>query len=281
MLLRLNYEIIVDSCCDMTPQLKKRLGVISVPLTIRLGQKEFTDDSSLDLAGFMSEMKACAEKAGSASPTPLFYQEAIEKAQDSFVVTLSDKVSGSYASAVIGKTFAEENGVTGVHVFNSKSASAGEVLVAVKIRELLQNGMSREHIIQTVTQFIDGMKTYCALDRCDNLLKNGRLNKITERLLTILNLKLVMGSDSDGNFALYGKVRGKNQMSEKLIALIKDSGKKTDGESIVITHCNNPGLASQLASDIERLFRFKEIFIVPAGGVSSIYLDDQGVAMAF
>lgn len=277
----MNCEIIVDSCCDMTPQLKKRLGVVSVPLTMRLGQKEFTDDSSLDLAGFMSEMKACKESVGSASPATVLYQEAMEKAQNSFVVTLSGNVSGSYASAMVGKTFAQENGICDAHIFDSKSASAGEVLVAIKIRELLQKGMAKENIIQAVNRFIESMKTYCALDKCDNLLKNGRLNRVTERLLTVLNLKLILGADGNGNFAMYAKVRGKNQIIEKLTSLIKDSGKKTDGENLVITHCNNPSLAGQLASAIEQMFRFKEIFIIPAGGISSVYLDDKGIAMAF
>lgn len=279
--LLLNCEIIADSCCDMTPQLKERLGIVSVPLTMRLGQKEFTDDSSLDIAGFMAEMKACKESVGSASPATVLYQEAMEKAQNSFVVTLSGNVSGSYASAMVGKAFAQENGIYDTHIFDSKSASAGEVLVAIKIRELLQKGMTKENIIQAVNRFIENMKTYCALDRCDNLLKNGRLNRVTERLLAVLNLKLILGSDGNGNFAMYAKVRGKNQMIDKLTSFIKDSGKKTDGENLVITHCNNPGLAGQLAASIEQMFRFKEIFIIPAGGISSVYLDDKGIAMAF
>lgn len=277
----MKYRIIVDSCCDLTPQLKEKMGILSVPLTMRLGDQEYVDDESFNIYDFMDNMKACSEKVGSASPAPIFYQDAIENAKNSFVVTLSGKVSGSYANAMIGKTFAEENGATDAHVFDSQSASAGEVLVAVKIWEQLQKGMDKNYIIQTVNQFIENMKTYCALEKCDNLFKNGRLSRVTERLITVLNLKLIMGADGDGNFALYAKVRGKDQMLKKLISLIKDSGKKTEGENLVITHCNNPALAEQLASDIKRQFRFKEIFVIPAGGISSIYLDDKGVAMAF
>lgn len=58
----MEHKIIADSCCDMTPQLRERLGVVSVPLFIRLGEKEFIDDSTLDLDGFIDEMKYCTEK---------------------------------------------------------------------------------------------------------------------------------------------------------------------------------------------------------------------------
>ena len=64
----MDYKIIVDSCCDMTQQLKERLGVIQIPLTMRLGEKEFVDDDSLCIETFMSEMVACKEKMGSAAP---------------------------------------------------------------------------------------------------------------------------------------------------------------------------------------------------------------------
>lgn len=277
----MDYKIIVDSCCDMTPDLKARLGVTQIPLTMRLGNKEFVDDDSLDLDLFMSEMKACEEKVGSASPTPYLYQEAIENAGQSFVVTLSGRLSGSFNSAVMGSNFAKESKEVDTHVFDSKSASSGEVLIAIKIWELIQTGMCAGSIIKEMNQFIDHMKTYFVLENYDNLRKNGRLGKVAGTLANILNMKLLMGADGDGNIALYAKPRGVNQMLDRLISLIKDSGKKTNGENIVISHCNNPDLAERLSDVIRRQFSFKEIFIVPSGGLSSLYTDDKGIVMAF
>lgn len=277
----MKYGIIVDSCCDMTSQLAGQLGVTTVPLIMRLGQKEFIDDDALDLPGFMAEMKACKEKVGSASPPPISFTKAMMAAGRSFVVTLSSQISGAYSSAEIGKMYAKENGVTDVHVFDSKSASAGQLLIAVKIRELLAHGQPREQIIKSVNHFIDGMKTYFVLERYDNLLKNGRLNKITEKIISIMNIKLIMGSDKTGNIALYAKPRGTKQMLEKMTSFIAKSGKSTSGEKMVISHCNNLPLAKQLSNMIKQKFDFKEILIVPTRGISSLYADDKGIVMAF
>jgi DegV family protein with EDD domain len=274
-------KIIVDSCCDITPPLAERLGAVTVPLTMRLGTKEFRDDHTLDLPGFMREMAASSEKAASASPPPTSFKEAIESAGRSFVVTLSSKLSGSYASAELGRASAEENARVDTHVFDSKSASAGETLVALKIRELLSNGLPKEQLISAVNGFIDGMKTYFVLERYDNLLKNGRLNRITERIISVLNIKLVMGSDGDGRIALYAKPRGTKQMLEKLVSLIRSSEKPTSGESMVISHCNNPGLAELLSGAVKKHFDFKEVLIVPTRGISSMYADEKGIVMAF
>lgn len=59
----MNCKIIADSCCDMTLQLKERLGITSVPLTMMLGDKSFTDDETLNLPGFIEEMKNCLKSS--------------------------------------------------------------------------------------------------------------------------------------------------------------------------------------------------------------------------
>jgi len=278
----MEYKIIVDSCCDMTPELAERLGVSSVvPMTMMLGDKEFVDDDSLDLPGFMAEMKACKERVSSASPPPIAFMEAIESAIHSFVVTISSQLSGSYANAELGKQFAEENGATDTHVFDSKSASAGEILVAIKLRELLSKGLPKDQIINTINQFIDSMKTYFVLERYENLIKNGRLNKVTGKIVQLMNVKLIMGADGEGNIKLFAKPRGTEQMLEKIISFIKSTDRPTNGESMVICHCNNLPLAKQLSNAINRQFNFKEILIIPTKGTISLYADDKGIVMAF
>jgi len=277
----MNYKIIVDSCCDMTPELEERLGVTSIPMTVMLGSKEYIDDETLDLPKFLEDMKSCTEKVSSASPPPYAFKDAIETAIHSFVVTISSQLSGSYANAELGKALAEENGETDTHVFDTKSASAGEVLIAVKLRELLSNGLSRDQIIKSINTFIANMKTYFVLERYENLIKNGRLSKVTGKIVNILNFKMIMGSDGEGNIQLFAKPRGTNQMLEKIISFIKSSGRPTNGENMVICHCNNSHLAKQLSALVKQHFNFKEIFIVPVKGTIALYADDKGIVMAF
>jgi DegV family protein with EDD domain len=277
----MKFGIIVDSCCDMTPDMKAAMDILSVPLTMRLGQKEYSDDETLDYPAYMADMKACMEKVGSASPSPYLYARAMAEKGSSFVITLSSQLSGSYSSALVGKTMAEEKGGVDTHIIDSKSASAGQTLVALKLHELLSQVLTKEEIIQAVNRFVDNMKTYFVLERYDNLQKNGRLNKITGSIANFLNLKLIMGSDGHGNIALYAKPRGTVKMLEKLLTFIEESGKGVAGENVVISHCNNPTLAQRLADAIKERFHFSKIHIVPTGGLSSLYADDQGIIMAF
>lgn len=276
----MEYKIIADSCCDLTPQLKQQLGVTTVPLTLILGDTAFVDDDTLDLVDYMDKMKNYSGKIGSACPSPGMYKDTFVGNHVSFAVTLSSNLSGSYASANMGKTLAEEEGAD-VHVFDSKSASAGQLLLAVKIRKMIDAGMHKSKIITSIESFIQEMKTYFVLDNLDNLVKNGRMNKIAGKLISVLHIKPIMGSDGDGNIALYSHARGQKQIVEKLLHFIEKSGRSTDGESMVITHCNNSGLADMLLSAIRTRFHFNEILVVPTRGLSSMYANDKGIVMAF
>jgi DegV family protein with EDD domain len=274
-------NIIVDSCCDMSDSMKKEMNITVVPLIMMLGEREFVDDETLHLANFMKAMKACKDKVGSASPSPYLYACAIKEKNCSFVVTLSGQLSGSYSNAILGKSMAEENNEVSTYVFDSKSASAGQTLIVLKLHKLLSQGLPKEEIISTIHHFIDNMKTYFVLERYDNLQKNGRLNRLTGNIAHILNMRLIMGADGNGNIALFDKPRGTTRMIEKLLSFIEKSGKDTSGENIVISHCSNPTLARRLADAIRKKFSFSNIFIVPTGGVSSLYADEKGIILAF
>ncbi|MDL2218524.1 DegV family protein [Christensenellaceae bacterium OttesenSCG-928-M15] len=274
-------QIIVDSCCDMPPEMKRKMGIISVPLTMMLGEREFRDDETLNIDEFMTLVKQYSGKTGSASPAPYLYQDAIESADTAYVVTLSNKLSGSYSHAVIGNNEAVENGAASACIFDSKSASAGETLTAIKIHELIAADTPKEQIAEIMHRFIDSMKTYFVLENYDNLQKNGRLSKVTGSLIQMLNIRLVMGADGKGEIALFEKCRGIRRVLGQLLSLIESSGKETQGENLVISHCNNRAMAEQLGALIQDRFNFKKIYVVPTGGLSSLYADDKGIVMAF
>ncbi len=277
----MNHKIIADSGCDLTPQMKKEMNISMVPLTMNLGEQEFTDNEKLNLSHFLTKMKTNTKKTGSAAPSASAYQEEIEKADSSFVITLSSQLSGSYSSALAGKSMAEESGHTDAYIIDSKSASAGETLISLKLHELISLNFPKEKIIQTIEHFIDNMKTYFVLENHDNLQKNGRLGKLTGTIIRLLNIKLIMGSDGKGSITLFKKARGLSSMITELLKLIENSGKQTKGENLVISHCDNLNLAKQLSEEIQKRFNFKKIWLVPTGGLCSLYADHKGIILAF
>lgn len=257
------------------------MGITSVPLTMIIGDQEYCDDDSLDIANFVDQVKSFKGKVTSASPSPYSYAEAIGDSKDAFVVTLSQKLSGSYANAVLGNRETVECGGKPACVLDSKTAAAGETLIAIKLHELINANLPTDTIVSTIHQFINNMKTYFVLENYTNLQNNGRLSKVTGTLISMLNIRLIMGADGNGEIMLFQKCRGFKQMISHMLFLIESSGKDTLNENLVISHCNNHKLATLLKEHIEDRFHFKKIYVVPMGGLSSMYVDDQGVVFAF
>ena len=275
----MKYTLVADSSCDLTDELRAEWEVKSVPLTLTLGEDSYIDDENLDLPDFMVRMHACKSRVGSAAPAPGLYAEAFGK-DNAFAVTLSSSLSGSYASAMSGKEIAEEAGAS-VHVFDSHSAAAAEVLIVMKIRKFIQEGLERSEIIHKVESFIKTMSTFFVLDNIDNLYKNGRLNRITATIINTLHIRPIMGADREGNISLVSHVQGWKQVVKKLADTIEHTGRDTAGQSLVITHCNNPTLADELRAEIARRYRFSEILVLPTRGLSSLHANEKGVIMAF
>lgn len=280
-----NYIIIGDSCCDYTDD--GALGFITrVPLTIELGDKEFTDDSALDTDVLLREMSACAKAPKSACPAPLAFAEAIGSHKDAYIVTLSDKVSGTYNSAVLGANMAKEmQPGLNVHVFNSHSAAAGEIAVCCKIKELAEQGLEFDEVVKRTESYISDFTTFFVLETLDVFRKNGRLSHIQAIATAALRIKLIMGADDEGAIVIRGKALSMTRALGGLVTQIKaryDKLSKLGHERLYITHCACKERAEALkAAILEKCPAVKEVLICRAGGISTMYANAGGVIVGF
>ena len=195
-----------------------------------------------------------------------------------YAVTLSAELSGSYNSAVLGMNlYHEEHGEKNIHVFNSCSASIGETLIALKIRECEEQGMTYEQVIETVEAYIESQHTYFVLETLDTLRKNGRLTGIRALVATALNIKPVMGATPEGTIYQIGQGRGMKKalgkMAESVLAEMSDPQNKI----LAISHCNCPERAEAVKEQLVKHATFKDVIVVDTAGISSMYANDGGI----
>ncbi len=275
----MDYKIVADSGCDLTPELKKETAVETVPLTMSLGNETYVDDESLDVGRFMASMHASRHQPKSSCPSPYDFMEKCDKGKTNFIVTLSSKLSGSYASASMARSMLEEQGVYS-YVFDSKSASAGQLLIVKKLHELIAAGIGRLDIIKRIEEFIDNMKTVFVLENLDNLVKNGRMSKVTGIIAGALNIKLLLKSDGHGEIALYSKARGIQNSIIKLAETIGDMCADTADRILAVTHCNSRHI-DLFKGLIKERYSFKDILVAPTKGLTGMYANDGGIIVAF
>ncbi|MBO6214317.1 MAG: DegV family EDD domain-containing protein, partial [Lachnospiraceae bacterium] len=162
---------------------------------------------------------------------------------------------------------------------DSKSASIGETLIAMKVAELEEEGKSFEEVVSETEKYIASQHTFFCLETLEHLRKAGRLSNLKAMIAGTLNIKPVMGSTDEGDICQLAQARGMNRALEKMADCMKNVTDNCSERILAISHCNAPQIANKLKEYVEKAANFKDIFIVDTAGISSLYAADGGVIM--
>lgn len=278
----MSFSIIVDSCCDLTPEMRADPVFRSIPLTIRVGGKDYVDDQSLDTSLLIYAMDQSQDASSSSCPSPGDYLDAYRQAEgDIYVITLSALLSGSHNSAWQARQmFLEEQPERNIQVFNSCSASAGEVLLAQKVYELAKAGMPFDQVVAQAERTVKDTNTLFVLENLDNLKKNGRLTRVQAMLTGALRIKLIMGSTPEGEICKHGQALSIKQALAKIVDIMA-MDERHIGKMLYIAQCLCPDRAQQLWELAKKSCQFAGVVITATRGLSSYYANSGGVIVAY
>ena len=278
----MSYKVVIDSCGELLDEWKQDPRFESVALTLSVDGVNIIDDETFDQADFLKRVAECPECPKSACPSPERYMRAFDcEAEHVYAVTLSAELSGSYNSAVLGKNLLQEDHPDRqIHIFNSKSASVGQTLIAMKIQECEEVGLPFEQVIETVDAYIEQQHTFFVLDNLETLRKNGRLSKVKALVASALKIKPVMGSTEEGAICQLDQARGINKALVKMAQAIVEKTADSEQKVLAISHCNCHERAILLKNALEERMPMKKIVILDTAGVSSMYANDGGVIVA-
>ncbi|MBQ0059958.1 MAG: DegV family protein [Lachnospiraceae bacterium] len=276
----MGYKIVLDSGGEMTESMRKSGKVEMVPLILEIGEETIVDNgilSQIDIVNRIAQAKDCPKTA---CPSPETYRQACDcDAERVYVVTLSAKLSGSYQSAMTGKMMLEEErDDIQVYVFNSRSASIGETLIALKIEELEEQGLGFEEVVKETEAYIDEMRTFFVVDNLETLRKNGRLSLLKCAAATFLKIKPICASTPDGEIEQIDQARGIKRAMEKMADYATHHGRdKNNRLGISFVNCRER--AEGLKGVILEKLKVKDTLVEETGGLSTVYANDGGVIM--
>ncbi len=284
----MNYKIVVDSCCDLTEEMKSWDNLTVVPLTLEIGEYKIQDDSEFNQDDFVSRVSKYSGIPKSACPSPDAFANACEGDEENvFIITITDKLSGCFNSAVQGKgLFEEDNESSGknIHIFNSLATSGLETLMAYKIKELADSGKEFDEIVSEVEDYcVNSCGLYFCLESLDALKGNGRLFNLAAKVIEALRVKLICKRTSYGNIEKAGHDLTVNRALKKIAELIKKDcdGKDLSNKTVIISHVCCEDKAKQLKENIEKETSFKEVIILKCSGLNSLYASNGGIIVSF
>ena len=278
----MSFRVVVDSCGELTQEMKDSGCFINVPLTIMLDDYHIVDDETFDQADFLKRVEEYPDCPKTSCPSPEKYMESYRcDADHIYAVTLSTNLSGSYNSAVLGENlYEEEYGDKPIYVFDSHSASIGQTLIALKIAECEEAGMTFEQVVETVEQFITDQVTYFVLESLEALRKNGRLSGMKALVATALNIKPYCGATPEGTIFQVGQARGIKKALSKMVDVFVAELKNSEEKIVAISHCNCFERAMDVKRMIEAKITPKKIIVLDTRGISSTYASDGGIIVS-
>jgi DegV family protein with EDD domain len=201
-------HIVTDSACDLSDQLVKEHNVLVVPLTIRFGDEELEDRRQLSPAEFWERCRGKGALPQTAAPSPGAFQAAFQQAVDEgaesvLCLTISSKVSGTYASAV---TAADTFTSVPVRVVDTYSLTMGQGLLVIAAAEDAAAGMGLDDLVATTADRSGRTRIYGVIGGLEHLQRGGRIGGARALVGSLLNIKPVIQL-KDGEVAEESKQR--------------------------------------------------------------------------
>lgn len=272
----MNYKIVSDSASNL---LQGTQWYQSVPLKI-LGQQEYIDDGSQDVAEMVHHLKHFKGKSSSSCPNVSDWLDAFEGHQCIFAVTITQRLSGSYNAAVqAANTYREEHPDARINVIDSMAAGPEMAMIVDKIRTLMDQGLDPDQVMEQVKDYQSHLYTLFCLESLTNLARNGRVNPTVAKLAGVLGIR-VCGEAQQGQIVPIHKARGAKKALNTLVEMIVERGFQ-DGCLLRVAHCLAPETAQALGDAILEKFPGARFQMETTGVLCSYYAEQGGLMIGF
>lgn len=272
----MNYKIVSDSSSNL---LQGTQWYQSVPLKI-LGQQEYIDDGSQDIAEMVHHLKHFKGKSSSSCPNVSDWLDAFEGHQCIFAVTITQRLSGSYNAAVqAANTYREEHPDASIFVIDSMAAGPEMAMIVDKIRTLMDQGLDPDQVMEQVKDYQSHLYTLFCLESLTNLARNGRVNPTVAKLAGVLGIR-VCGEAQQGQIVPIHKARGAKKALNTLVEMIVERGFH-DGCLLRVAHCFAPETAQALGDAILEKFPGARFQMETTGVLCSYYAEQGGLMIGF
>jgi DegV family protein with EDD domain len=261
--------IVSDSSADLADTLLDRHRIALVPLQVVFGDRTFRDRVELRPEEFYRRLRAAADLPTTSQPTPAdfvqIFRDARAEADAVVGVLLGSRLSGTFASAQMALRAA---GVSGVHLVDSRSASLGVGMLALRGAELAESGWAAPEIVTELERVRERCGMLLTVDRFDNLVRGGRVSRGKAWIGGMLDVKPILSLDPTGSVEVVDRVRGREQTIPRVLALLERRlSPRPQAVRFGVAHVEAPEAAERVRAALVAAYRPKDCFITLATGV--------------
>jgi DegV family protein with EDD domain len=256
--------IVTDSTADLPTQLVRGRSITVVPLTLHFEGRSLLDGVDIRPSEFYRKLPNATTHPTTSQPAPgrfaEAYAELLTTHSEVVSIHISEKLSGTYASAVQGAEMTDPKRVT---VVDSELVSMSLGLLTLAASEIASQGATAQVVAQRITAMREQVQTYFSVATLEFLRRGGRIGRASAMLGSVLQVKPVL-CIRDGLVTPLERVRTFDRALNRIVELTRevDRGK---GLCVIVGHADAEVDAERVARELEPVA--ETLMIQPLGPV--------------
>jgi hypothetical protein len=264
--------IVCDTACDLPDDVLDRHGIALIPLQVMVGERVSLDRIEMT-AGMVYELLRTGEHPTTSQPTVAKFIEAFEHAradaENVVAVLLSSGLSGTFGGA---EAALKTGKVGGVHLVDSRSASLGQGLLAVRGAELAEAGWSAEEIKTELERLRGQSGMFFTVATLENLIRSGRVSRLKGWLGNLLDMKPILSFSHDGKVTPVDRVRGRDALLPRVIQLLDEAiPHQRQRLRMGVVHADNEAAAREIRDAMHKRYHPVDIVVSPLTAVLGVH----------
>lgn len=276
--------LMVDSTCDLSPELIDRYQIHMIPVNIFFGENQFLDRITITQDRFFEMLEASAEYPTSSQPSVTdltnMFNYLSSHYESVIALHLSEKLSGTYANSCRAAEAVSRQTGKRIDVINSKQLSGTLGLVALRVAEAIDQGFPHDEIVQLANTWAGKARVLVGTRSLESFIKGGRVTATRGFIGKLLGIKPIITIDKEGKSLQFGKAFSQMGSLKKILKVVKHDLMKNKLWKYNIVHARNPETAHWLSHQMEKLTGQKPEFITEIAPVVAISAGRGTVALS-
>ena len=184
-------KIVTDSSVTIEPEVVKELNITIVPLSVMIDGVLYSD-ADLKEGEFLHLMQQSKNLPKTSQPPVGVFAEVFEElgkdGSQVFAIHMSHALSGTVEAARQGASLSSSN----VTVIDSSFTDQAMKFQVVEAAKLAKEGKDLETILAHIEEVKNHTELYIGVSTLENLVKGGRIGRVTGLLSSLLNIRVVM-----------------------------------------------------------------------------------------
>ncbi len=253
--------VVTDSTTAIPNAIAREHNLTIVPLNLIWDGKSYLDGIEITPAQFYERLVQSETLPTTSQPSVgMFaqtYTRLIEQGFDILTIVISEKLSGTYQSAIQAAEFFPKNRIT---VLDSKQGSMPLAIAALITAQAAQRGATLLECTNLANDICTRVRTLFVVDTLEYLHKGGRIGGATRWIGTALKMKPILEL-KDGLIEPFEKVRTFKKATERVFEVAEaELGTQGTIEYLGIVTANAPQVGDELLSMAHQRFHVRNEF---------------------